>query len=80
MRKPWARAVRHVHGRKRSRRNPRSPGSRMTTDPKTAAREARARAEKAAEYVRDLRRLLGQAMGDEAEAKRIAREAERVAG
>lgn len=51
----------------------------MTTDPKTAARDARARAEKAAEYVRDLRRLLGQAMSDEAEAKRIAREAERVA-
>lgn len=52
----------------------------MTADPKPAAREARARAEKAAEYVRDLRRMLGQAMGDEADAKRVAREAEREAG
>lgn len=52
----------------------------MTANPKLAARDARARAEKAAEYVRDLRRLLGQAMSDELEAKRIAREAERGAG
>lgn len=51
----------------------------MTADPKAAAKEARARADKAAEYVRDLRRLLGQAMADELEAKRIARELERGA-
>jgi len=40
---------------------------------------ARERATKAAEHVRDLRRLLGQAMADEARAKELAREAERAA-
>jgi hypothetical protein len=50
-----------------------------TADPKLAARQARERADKAAEYVRDLRRLLGQAMHDEEDAKLVAREAERTA-
>ena len=45
-------------------------------DPRLAAQEARARATKAADYVRDLRRLLGQAMRDESAAQAAAREAE----
>jgi hypothetical protein len=48
------------------------------TTPRLTATEARARAGKAESLVRDLRRLLGQAMHDEAEAKRVAREAERT--
>lgn len=51
----------------------------MTADPKDAARHARARATAAEAVVRHLRRMLGQAMADAAEAKRIAREAEREA-
>lgn len=49
----------------------------MTSDLKLAAQQARERANKAAEYVRDLRRLLGQAMADEQRATAEAREAER---
>lgn len=51
----------------------------MTSDPKLAAQQARDRATKAAEYVRDLRRLLGQAMADEQRANAAACEAERAA-
>lgn len=42
--------------------------------------QARARANKAEALVRHLRGLLGQAMADAVEARRVAREAERTAG
>jgi hypothetical protein len=48
-------------------------------DPKEIARQARARAIAAAEFTRDLRRLLGEAMAAEARALADAREAERNA-
>lgn len=54
----------------------------MTTadaDPKVSSKRARERATAASEYVRHLRRILGQAMRDEAEALAAAREAERMA-
>ena len=52
----------------------------MLTDPKPTASQARDRANAAEALVRDLRRMLGRAMAEAAEAKRIAREAEREAG
>lgn len=52
----------------------------MSVDAKIAtAKQARARAQKAGEYVRDLRRMLGQAMREQADAQKIARELEQAA-
>jgi len=51
----------------------------MTADPKLVAKQARERAERAESLVHYLRGLLGQAMRDEADAKKLAREAERAA-
>jgi len=51
----------------------------LKADPKLMAEEARKRARKASEYVQDMRRLLGQAMREEADALRVARELEHAA-
>ena len=48
-------------------------------DKLTAAAQARARASMASDLVRYLRGLLGQAMRDEAEALKVARELEQAA-
>lgn len=52
----------------------------MTSDPKLTAQQAAVAARivaiKASAFVRDLRRLLGQAMAEEARANAVAREAE----
>lgn len=50
-----------------------------TPDPAPPPAQARALANAAEALVRHLRGLLGQAMADAAEAKRVAREAERAA-
>ena len=51
----------------------------LKADPRLVAAQARERANEATEYVRDLRRLLGQAMRDEADAQKVARELEQEA-
>lgn len=51
----------------------------MSTEAKQLAADARKRADEADEQVRYLRRLLGQAMREQAEAQAAAREAERNA-
>jgi len=49
------------------------------SDAKAAAETARLRANAQSNRVRDLRRLLGQAMRDEADAQKVARELEQEA-
>ena len=51
----------------------------LKADPRLVAAQARQRANEATDYVRDLRRLLGQAMRDEADALKVARELEQAA-
>jgi len=51
----------------------------LKADPRLVAAQARQRANEATDYVRDLRRLLGQAMRDEADAQKVARELEQAA-
>ena len=51
----------------------------LKADPRLVAAQARQRATAASDYVRDLRRLLGQAMRDEAVALKVARELEQAA-
>ncbi len=48
-------------------------------DKLTAAAQARARASAKTDHVRHLRSLLGQAMRDEADAQKVARELEQAA-
>jgi hypothetical protein len=49
-----------------------------TADPKLIAEQTRKRAQAAGDMVRDLRRMLGEAMQAELELQKAAREAERA--